>query len=85
MTYMFAIHLNCSSRFRGMKVIMLYFEVMSWLVAYTCSLSFGIKVILRQALMNIEHSWLAERSFTCEKIHDIEHGQAHIPTRTIDC
>ena len=44
------------------------------------NLSFGIEVALRQALMHIERSWRAERSFAREKIYHIERSQARIPT-----
>ena len=33
-TYTFATRLNCSNRFLGMKVRMVYFDVMTWFVAY---------------------------------------------------
>ena len=36
-TYMFAMRLNCSNKFRGRKVIREYFDVMTWFEVYTCS------------------------------------------------
>lgn len=37
-TYMLAMRRNCSRRLRGRKVMMVYFEEMTWLVGRTCVL-----------------------------------------------